>query len=172
MTDTQQGSEGNRLGELLSTADETVATAESCTGGLLGGAITAAPGASRYYAGSITAYSYEAKLRLLGVSRSSLDRHGAVSEPVACEMAERVRDKVDVTWGVGITGVAGPDGGTTETPIGTVYIAIAYAGAWGSDQSYVEAKHYRFDGDRASVRDKTVESAITLLSEHIEAQDD
>lgn len=159
-----------RVGAALREAAATVAVAESCTGGLIGGAITAVPGSSDYFEAGLTTYAYGAKRQHLGVSHESLDEHGAVSEPVALEMARGVRDVCDVTWGVATTGIAGPGGGTERDPVGTVYVGIAYAGPWGSESSYATATRYEFDGDRDEIREKTVERALEdLLGELEEA---
>ncbi|RKD95210.1 CinA family protein [Halopiger aswanensis] len=158
------------VGDALRETDGTLAVAESCTGGLIGATITAVPGASDYFDSGATTYAYDAKRRELGVSREALDEHGAVSAPVAREMARGVRDTADATWGVAATGVAGPSGGTEETPVGTVYVGIAYAGPWGSESSYATATRYEFDGDRAAVRAKTVEQALADLLEAIESR--
>ncbi|MFA9416757.1 CinA family protein [Natrinema sp. HArc-T2] len=158
------------VGDALRDRDETLAVAESCTGGLIGAAITAVPGASDYFDAGLATYAYDAKRRHLGVSRESLDEHGAVSEPVAREMARGVRDVTDVTWGVATTGIAGPTGGTDDNPVGTVYIGISYAGPWGSEESYATISRYVFDGDRATVRAKTVDQALEDLLAELEAQ--
>ncbi|WP_226006857.1 CinA family protein [Natrinema salinisoli] len=156
------------VGDALRETDETLAVAESCTGGLIGAAITAVPGASDYFDTGLTTYAYDAKRRHLGVSREALDEHGAVSEPVAREMAQGVRDVTDVTWGLSTTGIAGPTGGTEENPVGTVYIGISYGAPWGSEESYATVSRYVFDGDRAAVRAKTVERALEDLLEEVE----
>ncbi|MCL9814782.1 CinA family protein [Natranaeroarchaeum aerophilus] len=148
------------LGDELRDRDATIATAESCTGGLMGAALTAVPGSSDYFDRSLVTYAYDAKRQLLGVNREDLDDYGAVSEPVARQMASGVRDTADVTWGVGITGVAGPGGGTEETPVGTVYIAVAYAGPWDTNESYTTVSRYEFEGDRSTVRAATVRQAL------------
>ena len=158
------------VGDALRDREETIAVAESCTGGLIGAAITAVPGASDYFDAGLATYAYDAKRRHLGVSREALDEHGAVSEPVARQMAQGVRDVTDVTWGVATTGIAGPTGGTDDDPVGTVYIGISYAGPWGSEESYVTVSRYVFDGDRAAVRAKTVDRALEDLLAEIEAQ--
>ena len=149
-----------RLGDRLREAGHALATAESCTGGLIGARLTAVPGSSDYFDSAVVAYAYDAKRRLLGVSREALDEEGAVSARVAREMARAVRDRADVTWGVSATGVAGPSGGTEETPVGTVYVGVAYAGEWGTASSYATATRYEFDGDRAAVREETVDRAL------------
>ncbi|MDG5761402.1 CinA family protein [Natronococcus sp. A-GB1] len=144
-------------------AGDSLAVAESCTGGLIGAAITAVPGASDYFDSGLTTYAYDAKRRHLGVSREALDEYGAVSEPVAREMAQGIRDVADTTWGVATTGVAGPTGGTEDDPVGTVYIGVSYAGPWGSQSSFTNVSRYVFDGDRATVRAKTVDRALEDL---------
>lgn len=152
-----------RVGDTLRDAEETLAVAESCTGGLIGATITAIPGASDYFDAGLTTYAYDAKRRHLGVSREALDEHGAVSERVALEMAQGVRDVTDVTWGLSVTGVAGPTGGTEDDPVGTVYIGVSYAGPWGTATSEATVSRYEFDGDRAVIRAKTVEQALEDL---------
>lgn len=159
------------IADALRDREETLAVAESCTGGLIGAAITAVPGASDYFDSGLTTYAYDAKRRHLGVSREALDEHGAVSEPVARQMAQGVRDVADVTWGIATTGVAGPTGGTEEDPVGTVYIGISYAGPWGSESSFASVSRYVFDGDRADVRAKTVDRALEDLLEALETRD-
>ena len=158
----------NRVGDVLRERGETLSVAESCTGGLLGGAITAVPGSSDYFEAGLTVYAYDAKRRQLGVSREALDEHGAVSEPVAREMARGVRDVTDVTWGVSVTGIAGPGGGTEDDPVGTVYVGVAYAGPWGSNDSYATVSRHEFDGDRAAVRTRTVEASLEALLGELE----
>lgn len=160
-----------RLGDRLREAGHTVATAESCTGGLVGARLTAVPGASDYFDSSVVAYGYDAKRRLLGVTREALDERGAVSAAVAREMARRVRDRADVTWCVSTTGVAGPTGGTPDKPVGTVYVGVAYAGEWGTESSYVTATRHEFDGDRAAVRETTVDRALADLLAELDGLD-
>lgn len=160
------------LGERLRETGATLAVAESCTGGLVGAAVTAVPGASDYFDSGVVAYAYGAKRRLLGVSREALDEHGAVSRPVAEAMARGVRDAADATWGVSTTGVAGPAGGSPETPVGTVYVGVAHAAPWGSGDSYATATRYEFDGDRRAVREATVERALSDLVSEIEKVSD
>lgn len=155
---------GDRLGD----REETLAVAESCTGGLIGAAITAVPGSSDYFEAGLATYAYDAKRRHLGVSREALDEHGAVSAPVAREMARGVRDVTDVTWGVSATGIAGPTGGTDDDPVGTVYIGVAYAGPWGTATSTATVSRHVFDGDRAAVRAQTVTQALSALQDAID----
>ena len=104
-----------------------IATAESCTGGLIAHEITAIPGSSAHFMGSMVTYSNEAKMTILGVKEQSLIDHGAVSEQVVKEMAEGVRKKLRTDYSIATSGIAGPDGGTEEKPVGTVWVAISGA---------------------------------------------
>lgn len=160
-----------RVGDLLRDAGQTVATAESCTGGLIGSLLTDVPGSSDYFDRSLVTYTYGAKLDL-GVTRESLDEHGAVSDPVASQMAQHARDVAGTTWGVSTTGIAGPTGGTDEKPVGTVYIAVAYAAEWGTRASFVEAERYEFDGDRLQIKEQIARQALRDLEDAVERSTD
>jgi nicotinamide-nucleotide amidase len=144
------------VGGLLKGNGYTLATAESCTGGLLAGRITDVPGSSEYFLEGAITYSNEAKTRLLGVPKKMIEDHGAVSEEVATAMASGVRELAGSTFGIGITGIAGPSGGTAEKPVGLVYIALA-------DDSRVSAKKFVFPGDRQFIRTLSVNAALDLL---------
>jgi nicotinamide-nucleotide amidase len=129
------------VGEALLQKNLTLSVAESCTGGLIGNLLTNVPGSSGYFLGGVIAYGNQAKMDLLGVSKQSLDTHGAVSDPVAREMAVGVRRALKADLGLSVTGIAGPDGGTEEKPVGTVHIGLAYR-----DQLF--SGKYRFWGKR------------------------
>ncbi|MFC7097538.1 CinA family protein [Halobaculum marinum] len=159
-----------RVGDALRAAGETVATAESCTGGLIGSLLTDVAGSSDYFDRSVVTYSYDAKLEELAVPREHLDAEGAVSEPVARAMARGVRDTAGVDWGVATTGIAGPDGGTAEKPVGTVYIGVAYAGDWGSGESDATVVRYEFDGSRTEIKAQIARRALRDLHEAVEAR--
>lgn len=159
-----------RVGEALREREETVAVAESCTGGLVGSIITDVPGSSDYFDRSVVTYSYDAKRDLLAVTREALDEHGAVSEPVARQMARAVRDTADTTWGVATTGVAGPAGGSDETPVGTAFVAVAHAAPWESGDSTVAVERYEFDGDRGAVKHRIAEQALADLLDSVESR--
>jgi nicotinamide-nucleotide amidase len=133
-----------------------LAVAESCTGGLLGARLTAIPGSSSVVAGGVIAYSNDVKRELLGVRGETLDSHGAVSEPVAVEMASGVRARLGTEIGVSITGIAGPEGGTPEKPIGLVWIGVDIAGE-------VRTHGSRFIGDRAEIRFRSTQAALDLM---------
>lgn len=148
------------VGDLLRWRGYSLATAESCTGGLLAGRITEVPGSSDYFLEGVVTYSNEAKMRMLGVPAAMLEEHGAVSEAVACAMASGVRKLADSTFGIGVTGIAGPGGGTEEKPVGLVYIALA-------DEDTVTARKLIFPGDRQFIRTLTVNSALDLLRRRI-----
>jgi nicotinamide-nucleotide amidase len=155
------------VGDALRDAGHAVATAESCTGGLIGSLLTDVPGSSDYFDRSYVTYSYDAKLDH-GVTREALDDHGAVSEPVAREMAQGVRDQSGADWGVATTGIAGPSGGTDEKPVGTVYIGVAYAGDWGTSESYATVERREFDGDRLQVKEQIARAALSLLGRQLQ----
>jgi nicotinamide-nucleotide amidase len=125
------GSDGDTLasvvGQALLTKMETLAVAESCTGGGLGQAITAIPGSSTYFLGGVISYDNQAKIHFLGVEPETLEQQGAVSHAVAQQMAVGVRSRLGSTWGLSITGIAGPGGGSDTKPIGLVYIGLAHA---------------------------------------------
>lgn len=151
---------GQRVHAALRDREETLAVAESATGGLVGSRITDVPGASDVFDRGVVAYSYDAKRDLLAVDREALDEHGAVSEPVARQMAKGVRDTADATWGLATTGIAGPSGGTDEKPVGTVFVGVAYAGEWGSGDSYAVVKRHEFEGDRTELKDEFATQAM------------
>lgn len=134
----------------------TVSFAESCTGGLLSAALTAVPGISDIFLGSVVSYAYQAKVDLLGVSWDTLKAEGAVSQKVAEQMAIGARERLKSDWSVAITGVAGPSGGTVDKPVGTVWFAIR-----GPKLDAAEKKC--FSGERAQIQRKSVEFAMELL---------
>ena len=156
------------VGHRLTSRDDRIAVAESLTGGLVCSRLTDIPGASAYVDRGVVTYSNPAKQTELGVSREALDAHGAVSKPVAAEMAQGVRDTANTTWGVSTTGIAGPTGETDDKPIGLVYIGVAYAAPWGSDKSFVRVTQQIFDGDRTAVKSKATTEALTMLSAAID----
>jgi nicotinamide-nucleotide amidase len=149
------------VGGLLRERSATVAVAESCTGGMLGARLTAIPGSSQYFVGGFITYSNALKHALLGVSEETLERHGAVSPETAEAMATGARERTGATYAVSITGVAGPDGGTDEKPVGLVYLAIA-----GPEGTAVT--HRRFIGDRERIRVFTTQAALDLLRRRLQ----
>ncbi|MFC7141715.1 CinA family protein [Halosimplex aquaticum] len=153
----------SRVGDLLRDRGETVAVAETATGGLVGALLTSAPGASDYLDRVVVPYDYDALRTTLAVARETLDEHGAVSEPVTRELARAARDTADATWGVATAGIAGPDGGTEEKPVGTCFVGVAYAGPWESGDSTATVARYEFDGDRAAVRERLARRALADL---------
>jgi nicotinamide-nucleotide amidase len=136
--------------------DLTLAVAESCTGGMLGMRLTAVPGSSRTVQGGTIAYANAVKVRELDVSQSDLDAHGAVSEPVARAMATGARRRFGTNIGIGITGIAGPDGGTPEKPVGTVWVAVDCDGE-------VHAVRAVLPGDRSEIRYRAAQLALDRL---------
>ena len=144
------------LVECLKEKGLTLATAESCTGGLLGKRITDVSGASSVYPGGVVSYSNDVKAKLLSVSEDDLRTHGAVSEPVARQMAEGVRKVIDADLGVGITGIAGPRSDDTMKPVGLVYIAA-------SDGEKTVCVECHFSGDRSEIRMQSADEAANLV---------
>jgi PncC family amidohydrolase len=149
------------VGELLRRHGQRLAVAESCTGGLIGHRITNVPGSSTYYMGSVTAYSYEAKVRLLGVRWETLEKYGAVSKETVLEMARGVRRALAADIGLSVSGIAGPGGGTPEKPVGLTWIGLSAA-------SVDEAWCYIWDGDRIKVKELAAEQGLRLLADYLD----
>lgn len=147
---------------LASQQEVTFATAESCTGGLIAGALTAVPGSSAAVLGGIVSYANSVKEGQLGVSAQVLENDGAVSEACALQMCQGAREQLGSTYAVSVTGIAGPGGAVPGKPVGTVWIGLA--GPQGAN-----ARLHRFDGDREQVRLQTVECAIDAFLEHLVA---
>jgi nicotinamide-nucleotide amidase len=142
--------------QLLAKHKKTLALAESCTGGFIANQITNVPGASKIFLGGVVAYSNEVKEKFLGVRAQSLEQHGAVSEPVARQMAEGARKKFGADYAIAITGIAGPSGGSKTKPTGTVFIALA-----GEFGTAVMHKLNRFG--REKFKKTTAQQALELL---------
>lgn len=147
------------LGERLRTRGMTLAVAESCTGGALADVITDVPGSSDYFLGGVVSYSNSAKQRMLGVAPGTLEKHGAVSAQVARQMAKGVRRAFGADLGAGVTGIVGPGGGSTEKPVGLVYISVA-------TPEGAEVQRYRWTEDRRGNKLLSVEAALTALLSH------
>ena len=137
---------------------KTVATAESCTGGGIGAALTSVPGISRIYKGGVVTYTDEVKANLLNIDQELIGEYGAVSAQVAEAMADRVRALLGADIGVSVTGLAGPDGDDRGNPVGTVFVGYA-------DDSVCISKEFHFLGDRESVRLQAVEQALNLIQD-------
>jgi PncC family amidohydrolase len=152
-----------RVGELLRKRGFRLAAAESCTGGLVGHLITNIAGSSTYYLGSVTAYAYEAKVRLLGVKWETLEAHGAVCDPVVKEMADGVRLALAADIGISISGIAGPGGGTPEKPVGLVHFGL-------SSSKGVRATHRIFEGNRLEIKQQAAEFILSYLIKYLEGK--
>ena len=152
----------HRLARALEEREATLAVAESCTGGLLAADLTARPGASAYFLGGVVAYADRVKVDALGVEPRALDRHGAVSREVAEAMAQGARERFRSSLAVSLTGIAGPGGGTSEKPVGLVFISVV--GPKGS-----LTRRFVFPGDREAVRSASVGAAAELVLEALEA---
>ncbi len=146
------------IGARLGAKQQLLATAESCSGGLIAHRLTNTPGSSSYFQGGVVSYSNAAKVKLLGVKQESLDQYGAVSEVVAREMAEGALKRFEADWAVACTGIAGPDGGTPQKPVGLVYIGVA--GLAGTN-----VERCQFEGDRMSIKQQTADRALALVLE-------
>ena len=144
-----------RLYHLLLGRKMTLATAESCSGGLLSHRLTNVPGVSEVFLLGVVSYSNEAKVRVLGVDGEVIRDKGAVSPEVAMQMAVGVQRLSGSGMGIGITGIAGPSGGTEAKPVGTVFIGISLPAG-----SLVEARHFLFHGDRNAIKSQTVDAAF------------
>ena len=148
------------IGQLLKDNDMTLSTAESCTGGYLGSLITSIPGSSEWYKGGVVSYANEVKIKQLHVDKEIIEKHGAVSQECAEAMAEGCRKELDTDYALSITGIAGPDGGTEEKPVGTVYIGL-------SSKRNTIAQKFSFATNREANRIRASYSALELLRRDI-----
>ena len=151
---------GEKLEEVialkLTVGGYTLAVAESCTGGLIAERLTEVPGSSKFFMEGVVTYSNNAKVRLLGIPPMLIDGYGAVSSQVAEAMADGVRQRAGTDFGISVTGIAGPDGGTPEKPVGLVYIAL-------SDDAHTESRKLMLPGDRHLIRWRSSQAALDLL---------
>ncbi|HLR04861.1 MAG TPA: competence/damage-inducible protein A [Pyrinomonadaceae bacterium] len=148
------------VGRRLAITGFTLAVAESCTGGLIAQRLTSVPGSSAYFTEGLVTYSNESKTRLLGVDKKLIKEHGAVSKEVARDMARGVRHRARTDFGLAVTGIAGPDGGTEEKPVGLVYIALA-------DDAHTEHKRLKLPGDRELIRWRASQAALDMLRKRL-----
>jgi PncC family amidohydrolase len=147
-----------QIGEILRRRDWRLATAESCTGGLIGHKITNIPGCSDYYLGGVIAYANEVKINQLGVSAETLEKHGAVSQETVIEMARGVCERYHAEVGLSVSGIAGPGGGTQEKPIGLIWIGLS--------TPVIEASwQYTWRGNRQEIKEQAADQALRLLVE-------
>lgn len=147
--------------ETLKSKEKILVTAESCTGGMIAASMTDMPGSSCVFDRGFVTYSYESKAELLGVDLKQMQEHGAVSASIAEQMAKGALSHSNADITVAVTGIAGPDGGLPDKPVGTVWFAIAKDG-------YIHSEKQIFDGDRANVRAQTRDHALSLVLEHLE----
>lgn len=148
------------VGMYLVMRQKTIAVAESCTGGLLSERLTRVPGSSSYFLGGAVCYSNGLKTKLAGVSPDMIQKNGAVSKPVAQALAEGIRVRTGASIGVGVTGIAGPGGGTTEKPVGLVFIALA-------DDRGTQIREFRFPGDRDRIRNWATTAGLEIIRRRI-----
>lgn len=150
-----------KIASLLKERKLWIATAESCTAGLIAHMLTNISGSSAYFKGGVVAYANEVKVNLLGVKEDTLAKYGAVSHQTAYEMASGIKNLMGVNIGLATTGIAGPTGGTEEKPVGLVYIGLA------TDEG-VEVKKFNFKGDRLQNKENFAKSALNMLLEYLE----
>lgn len=153
------------VGQMLCAKGYTISCAESCTGGLLTSTLTDVPGSSAYVMGSVVSYSNDVKSRILHVAEGTLAAHGAVSPETARAMAEGVRNLMQTDVGVGITGIAGPGGGSPEKPVGLIYIAVSTLGKTSVEKNV-------FSGVRAEIKRAAVNKALAMVQEMIREMDE
>jgi PncC family amidohydrolase len=146
--------------KLMNEKDATVATAESCTGGILATLFTHLSGSSRFYLGGVSSYSNDSKMNILGVSAETIKSCGAVSRETAAAMAEGAQEKFGSDYSIAITGIAGPEGGTEEKPVGTVWCGY-------TTPMDTFTQKYKIDGDRSQVRSKVVSLVLKDLKNYI-----
>ena len=152
-----------RVGELLRARRLSLATAESCTGGLISNRITDIPGSSDYYIGGFVAYAYEAKVASLGVSWDTLHAYGAVSRETVLEMARGAREALGAQLGLSVSGIAGPAGGLPNKPVGTTWVGLATT-------EHEWARHFLLAGDRMQIKMAAADEALRLLLDHLEGR--
>ena len=150
----------NKIAAILKKQNLIVATAESCTGGLVAHSLTNISGSSDYFDRGVISYSNESKSDMLGVSEDTLKGYGAVSEQVAKAMAEGIRTRSNVDIGLATTGIAGPTGGTKDKPVGLVYIAV-------STSKDTKVERFQFSGDRLQNKESTCNAALQMLLDHL-----
>lgn len=150
----------NKVSDELKKQKRTIATAESCTGGLLAHVLTNISGSSEYFDRGIISYSNRAKQETLGVPEELLKKHGAVSREVAEAMAQEIRQRASVDYGLSTTGIAGPTGGTKDKPVGLVFIALA-------SKDQVIVKRFLYSGGRLAIKDNSCTAALELLFEQL-----
>lgn len=148
------------VGEILTARKKTIATAESCTGGFLAHLITLVPGSSNYFIGSILSYANEIKIKEIGVNENTINQHGAVSEACVIEMARKIRTKFNTDYALATSGIAGPSGGTTLKPVGTVWIALA-------TPSHTIAKCFQFGDNRERTIQRSALAALEMLRQEL-----
>jgi nicotinamide-nucleotide amidase len=146
-----------KLGECMTTQSLSLASAESCTGGWLAKIITDIPGSSAWFAGSVVSYSNQAKQSLLGVNKTTLNAFGAVSGETVLEMTDGLFSHIEADVVISISGIAGPDGGSDDKPVGLVWLS------WGKRDQSIFAKPYHFEGDREAVRKESIKQAFNCL---------
>ena len=148
------------LGKHFTATKFTLATAESCTGGLIGHRITNIPGSSEYFERGVIVYSNDAKIELLNVPPETLEHYGAVSTQTALAMADGIKALANTELGLAVTGIAGPSGGTPDKPVGLVYIALA-------TNDGTECNEYKFQGTRDEIKTQSADAALEMVVDYL-----
>jgi nicotinamide-nucleotide amidase len=148
------------IGKILTDRGFTISVAESCTGGLIGSMITDVPGSSRYFLGGIIAYSNQSKMEILNVSSRTITEHGAVSNQTVREMAGGIKRLFNSHLGLAVTGIAGPEGGSREKPVGTIFIGLAA-------EERIFTAGYRLHGTRGEIKQETARTALDYLRRYL-----
>jgi nicotinamide-nucleotide amidase len=150
------------LGELLISRNLTLAIAESCTGGLIANRVTNVSGSSKYFELGVVSYSNDSKIELLNVPLKIIESFGAVSSETAIAMATGVKELAKSNLGLGVTGIAGPTGGTTEKPVGLVFIAL-------TTEETVNSHKFNFSGSRLEIKTQTADAGLKIVIDHLES---
>lgn len=153
-----------QVADTLTAANESLAVAESLTGGLVGALVTEVPGSSDFFDRSLVTYTYEAKREELGVQQVVLSEIGAVNGIVAEQMARGVRNVAGTTWGLATTGVAGPPDEAHDEPVGTVYVGVVRGATDGYEETAAQVSQYEFDGSRSEIKERAARQALRDLS--------
>jgi nicotinamide-nucleotide amidase len=149
-----------QIADILRDRNEKIALVETCTRGSITHLITFYPGSSDFFDSSVISYSYESQLNFIGLNREILETHGSVSAPAAKQLAQIIRDRAQVDWGISTTGIIGPNGGTETKPVGTLYVGISRAEPWDSIPSYSSVKEFHFTGNRNELTNSFTQATL------------
>ncbi len=157
-----------QIADILCDRNEKIALVETCTRGSITHLITFYPGSSAFFDSSVISYSYESQLNFLGLNREILGTHGSVSVPAAKQLAQIIRDRAQVDWGISATGILGPTGGTKTKPVGTLYVGISHAEPWDSIPSYSSVKEFHFTGNRDELTNSFTKATLKYFLSNLQ----